>query len=208
QELNLVPGMTVAENIWIGREPRTRLGLINHRELHRRTSSLLEQLAIELDPGVRLGDRGIAQQQMIEIARAVSWDSDVLLMDGRELEQLFPKTAAPIGATALAVHGLSLAGVLSEICFELRRGETLGVAGLVGAGRTNLAETLFGLTPATAGQIHIDGREVVIDSPQRAIEHGIAFLTEDRKRTGLFPALSVLENIQIASLPRFTHHGF
>ena len=70
QELNLVPGMTVAENIWIGREPRTRLGLINHRELHRRTSSLLEQLAIELDPGVRLGDLGIAQQQMIEIARA------------------------------------------------------------------------------------------------------------------------------------------
>ncbi|TLY77962.1 MAG: sugar ABC transporter ATP-binding protein [Gammaproteobacteria bacterium] len=280
QELNLVPGMTVAENIWIGREPRTRLGLINHRELHRRTSSLLEQLAIELDPGVRLGDLGIAQQQMIEIARAASWDSDVLLMDeptssltdrevchlfalirqlkgrgkaivyithkmsevfeiadeisilrdgrqvataaadkfvpsqlvalmvGRELEQLFPKTAAPIGATALAVHGLSLAGVLSEICFELRRGETLGVAGLVGAGRTNLAETLFGLTPATAGQIHIDGREVVIDSPQRAIGHGIAFLTEDRKRTGLFPALSVLENIQIASLPRFTHHGF
>ena len=82
------------------------------------------------------------------------------------------------------------------------------MAGLVGAGRTNLAETLFGLTPATAGQIHIDGREVVIDSPQRAIEHGIAFLTEDRKRTGLFPALSVLENIQIAPLPRFTHHGF
>ena len=280
QELNLVPYMTVAENIWIGREPVLGFGVVNHAELYGRTQDLLDRLNINLDPRDIVGELTIANQQMVEIAKAVSYESEIVIMDeptsaitekevvllfriirqlrdegkaivyithklnevfviadeisvfrdghhvatdvvsaftqqrlislmvGRELTQLFPKGEPRIGEVALSVRDLALDRVFAGVSFDLHQGEILGIAGLVGAGRTNVAETIFGITPATSGEIRIGGRPVVIDSPGRAIEHDIALLTEDRKASGLYLMLSVLENMQVASIRNFTTAGF
>src|SRR4051812_46867946 len=279
QELNLVPHMTIAENVWIGREP-TRLGLVNHAELNRRTRALFERIGIDLDPERELGTLTVANQQMVEIAKAVSYDSDIIIMDeptsaitdkevdrlfeiiaqlksenkaivyithkmnevfmiaddisvfrdgkqvgsdrasafdqnklislmvGRELTHMFPKGHAEIGEVVLSVRDLALEGVFKGVSFELRRGEILGIAGLIGAGRTDVAEAIFGVTPATAGEIRIDGKPVAISSPKTAMNHGLALLTEDRKASGLFLMHSVLENMQIASVRTHTTTGF
>jgi len=122
------------------------------------------------------------------------------MMVGRELTQMFPKGEADIGEEVLSVRDLALEGVFKDVTFSLRRGEILGLAGLVGAGRTNVAETIFGVTPATGGEIRIDGKPVVVDSPKTAMEHGLALLTEDRKLSGCFLMHSVLENMQISSI--------
>ena len=281
QELNLMAYMTVAENIWIRREPLNRFGLIDHGEMYRRTEELFGRLNIQIDPEARVGDLSVANRQMVEIAKAVSYESDVLIMDeptsalterevdhlfqiirdlrtqgigivyithkmnelfeiadefsvfrdgryigthastevtrddiirmmvGREITQMFPKEDVPIGDTVLSVKNLNLKGVFHDVSFDVRAGEILGVAGLVGSGRSNVAETLFGVTPATSGTIEIDGRAVVIDSPTTAIRHRMAFLTEDRKDTGCLLILDVLENMQIAVLQdKFVSKGF
>ncbi|RPI55251.1 MAG: sugar ABC transporter ATP-binding protein, partial [Acidobacteria bacterium] len=281
QELHLLPPMTVAENIWIGREPLTRLGLVSHRALARRTSALLAELAIDIDPDERVCDLSIAGRQMVEIARAVSYDADVLIMDeptsalserevahlfrlvadlksrgkaviyithriaevfrvadevtvlrdgrvvgsepaggldrdrliammvGRELTQLFPKHNTPTDRVSLSVRGLTVSGTFADVSFDVRAGEILGIAGLVGSKRTEVAETLFGLRRATAGEILIDGCAVDIASPAAAIQLGMAFLTEDRKLSGLLLPLSVQENMELASLDgRFVTMGF
>ena len=272
QELHLMPSMTVAENIWIGREPLTRIGLVDHRALGRRTRALLAALKIDIDPDERIADLTIAGKQMIEIARAVSYESDILIMDeptsslserevdqlftivadlkargsaviyithrinevfriadevsvlrdgrmvgseavenvdrdrliammvGRELTQLFPKSNAPTGHVALSVKNLSLTGTFSDVSFDVRAGEILGIAGLVGSRRTEVAETIFGLRRATSGEILIDGVPVKIDSPSMAIRRGMALLTEDRKMSGLFLPLSVQDNMEVTSL--------
>ena len=279
QELLLVPDMTIAENIWLGREPRNRLGLVDHGELRRRTKALLDRVGIDFDPERRLGTLTVANQQMVEIAKAVSYDSDVLIMDeptsaitdkevdhlfkiirqlkgegksivyithkmnevftiadeisvfrdgryiatdraenldqnrlitlmvGRELSHMFPKGEAEIRGEILSVQDLALAGVFKNVSFALRQGEILGLAGLVGSGRTNVAETIFGVTPATAGEIRIDGKRVVVDSPKTAMEHGLALLTEDRKLSGCFLMHSVQENMQISSIRTHTAPG-
>ena len=279
QELLLVPDMTIAENIWIGREPLGRFGFVDHGELDRSSRVLLERLGIGLDPERRLGSLSVANQQMVEIAKAVSYNSEILIMDeptsaitekevdhlfeiinqlraegksilyithkmnevftiadditvfrdgqyvgtdraanldqnklitmmvGRELTHMFPKGEAVIGEEVLAVRDLGLEGVFKNVSFALRRGEILGLAGLIGSGRTNVAETIFGVTPATAGEIRLDGKPVVIDSPKTAMEHGLALLTEDRKLSGCFLMHSVLENMQIASIRTHTTAG-
>jgi inositol transport system ATP-binding protein len=279
QELLLVPHMTIAENIWIGREP-TRFGLVDHRELNRRTRELLNRIGIDLTPERQLGSLTVANQQMVEIAKAVSYDSDVLIMDeptsaitdkevdhlfdiiaqlksqnksivyithkmsevftiaddisifrdgqmvgsgpasdydqnklialmvGRELTHMFPKGEAKLGDVILSVRDLALEGVFKNVSFELRRGEILGIAGLIGAGRTNVAETIFGVTPATSGEIFIDGKRVVVDSPKTGMDQGLALLTEDRKSTGLFLMHTVQDNMQIASIRNHTSGGF
>ena len=281
QELNLMPFMTVAENIWIRREPLTRLGFVNHRELNRRTTELFQRLAIDIDPASEVRDHSVANRQMIEIAKAVSYESDILIMDeptsaltdkevdhlfriirdlkwqgkgivyithkmnelftiaddvsifrdgryiathaakditreqviaamvGREITQMFPKEEVPIGDIVLSVKDLALDGVFRGVSFDLRKGEILGLAGLVGSGRTNVAETIFGVTPATAGEIRLNGQPITISSPREAMKAGMALLTEDRKDTGCFLALSVLENMQMAVLTdRFVTGGF
>ena len=272
QELNLMPFMTVAENIWIRREPKTRLGFVDHAELRRKTQALFDQLKIPIDPQIEVRDLSVANRQMVEIAKAVSYNSDVLIMDeptsaltdkevahlfeiirdlraqgkgivyithkmnelfeisdefsvfrdgkyvgthaasevtrddiirmmvGREITQMFPKEEVPIGEVVLKVDGLGLEGVFENVSFELRKGEILGMAGLVGSGRSNVAETIFGVTPATSGTIAIDGAPVVVSSPRVAMQHGMAFLTEDRKDTGCFLILDILENMQMAVL--------
>jgi len=281
QELHLMPSMTVAENIFLGREPLTRMGFIDDRALWRRTSELLGALGINVNPDDRVGELTIAQRQMIEIARAVSYEAQILIMDeptsalsarevsqlfaivgdlkargcaiiyithkldevfdiadevtvmrdgrgiwsgpaseidrdrlitmmvGRELTQLFPKGNVPTDRVRLSVKGLSLDGTFSDVSFEVRAGEILGVAGLVGSKRTELAETLFGVRRATSGDIFIDGVPVEMDSPADAIDRGMAFLTEDRKASGLFMPLCVHENMEVAVLGgEFVTSGF
>ena len=281
QELHLMPPMTVAENIWLGREPLTRLGFIDHRALARRTAELLEELGIAIDPEQRVGDLTIAGRQMVEIARAVSYEADVLIMDeptstlserevdllfrivadlrsrekaiiyithrmneifriadevttlrdgrvvdfssadhldrdrlialmvGRELTQMFPKGNTPTERVVLSVKHLAVEGAFADVSFDVRAGEILGVAGLVGSKRTEVAETLFGLRRASSGDVCIDGRPVKISSPAVAIDLGMAFLTEDRKLSGLLLPLNVQENMEIAVLDdRFVAMGF
>ena len=280
QELNLMPHMSIAENIWIGREQLNGFHMVNHREMHRCTAALLERLRINLDPEETVGNLSIAERQMVEIAKAVSYDSEVLIMDeptsaitetevahlfsiiadlraqgkgiiyithkmnevfsiadevavfrdgayiglqradsmdgdslismmvGRELTQLFPERHTPIGKRVLSVRDLSLDGVFDGVSFDLHAGEILGIAGLMGSGRTNVAETIFGITPSTRGEIELDGVSVRVSDPHFAIEKGFALLTEDRKLTGLFPCLSVLENMEMAVLPHYAGRGF
>ena len=271
QELNLMASMTVAENIWIRREP-IKYGFVDHGEMRRRTVDLFERLSIDIDAEIDVRDLSVANRQMVEIAKAVSFDSDILIMDeptsalterevqhlfriirtlraqgkgivyithkmnelfeiadevsvfrdgkyvgshaakdvtrddiirlmvGREITQMFPKLNVPIGDVVLSVKGLSLKNVFHDVSFDLRKGEILGIAGLVGSGRSNVAETLFGVTPASAGTISINGRPVAVATPKIAMANGMAFLTEDRKETGCFLILDVLENMQMAVL--------
>ncbi|SFC21112.1 sugar ABC transporter ATP-binding protein [Tropicimonas isoalkanivorans] len=282
QELNLMNTMTVAENVWIRREPKGRGGLIDHATMRRMTQTLFDDLNIPLDPRATVGDLTVAQKQMIEIAKAVSYSSDVLIMDeptsaltesevdhlftiirdlkskgvgivyithkmdelfeiadeltvfrdgqyvgtepasnvtrddvirmmvGREITDMFPKIACEIGEPVLEVRNLGRGNEFRNVTFELRAGEILGLAGLVGAGRSEVAEALFGVKPATTGNIVIDGKPVTIGSPTDAMEHGMAFLTEDRKESGCFLILDCLENIQMALVTRdmVTKTGF
>ncbi|ADU69793.1 sugar ABC transporter ATP-binding protein [Pantoea sp. At-9b] len=274
QELNLVPYMTVAENIWLGREPM-KYGFVDHALLNKQTQQLLNKLNIRLKADRMVGELSIAAQQMVEIAKAVSWNSDIVIMDeptsaltetevshlftiirdlreqgkaiiyishkmdeifsitdeisifrdgawvgsnsttqftrqslitqmvGRELTQLFPKFNNAIGEEVLTVRNLNSKGRFQDINFTLRKGEILGVAGLVGAGRSEVMESLFGMESFDSGEVLIDGVPVKIDSPSTAIEKGMAFLTEDRKKSGLFLVLSVLENMSIVNMPDY-----
>ncbi|MFV0358992.1 sugar ABC transporter ATP-binding protein [Tropicimonas sp.] len=282
QELNLMNTMTVAENIWIGREPRNAMGLIDHGEMRLMTQVLFDDLNIRLDPTGMVGDLTVAQKQMVEIAKAVSFRSDVLIMDeptsaiteaevehlfriirdlrtsgvgivyithkmnelfeiadeltvfrdgkyiatvaasevtrddvikmmvGREITDMFPKVECPIGEKVLEVRNLSLPGVFEDVSFDLRQGEILGVAGLVGSGRSNVAEAIFGVHPAESGEILVGGKPVQITSPIVAMQHGMAFLTEDRKESGLFLILDCIANMQVALLSsgEADNHGF
>ncbi|KGD75945.1 sugar ABC transporter ATP-binding protein [Pantoea vagans] len=275
QELNLVPYMTVAENIWLGREPM-KFGFVDHARLNLKTQELLNRLNIRLKADRMVGELSIASQQMVEIAKAVSWDSDIVIMDeptsaltetevahlftiirdlreqgkaiiyishkmdeifnitdevsifrdgswiasdqtakytrqslitqmvGRELTQLFPKFNSAIGEEVLTVRNLTCKDRFTDVSFSVRRGEILGVAGLVGAGRSEVMESLFGMESFDSGEILIDGVPVTIDSPSTAIEKGMAFLTEDRKKSGLFLVLSVMENMSIVNMPEYS----
>lgn len=278
QELNLVPHMTVAENIWLGREPM-KYGFVDHAKLNKITQDLLIKLNIRLKADQMVGDLSIAAQQMVEIAKAVSWNADIVIMDeptsaltegevahlftiirdlrtqgkaiiyishkmdeifaitdevsvfrdgswvaseqtasytrqslitqmvGRELTQLFPKFNNDIGEEVLTVRNLTQKDKFHDISFGVRRGEILGVAGLVGAGRSEVMESLFGMTSFDSGEVLIDGVPTKISSPSVAIEKGLAFLTEDRKKSGLFLVLSVMENMSIVNMPEYSAKG-
>jgi ABC-type sugar transport system ATPase subunit len=139
----------------------------------------------------------------------VDRDRLITMMVGRELTQLFPKHNRPTDRVALSVKNLSLAGTFSDVSFDVREGEILGIAGLVGSRRTEVAETIFGLRRASSGEILIDGVPVVIDAPSTAIDRGMALLTEDRKVSGLFLPLSVQDNMEVTTLNgRFIKMGF
>ena len=281
QELNLMPHMTVAENVWITREPKNRFGFIDHTALNRKTAELFAELNIKIDPTVEIQNLSVASRQMVEIAKAVSYNSDVLIMDeptsaltekevahlfaiirtlrtqgkgiiyithkmdelfeiadefsvfrdgqfiatcassdvtrdeiikmmvGREITQLFPKEIVPIGEVVLSVKDLGVEGVFRDVTFDIRAGEILGLAGLVGSGRSNVAEALFGVVPATTGSIAISGKPIQIDTPAKALAAGMAFLTEDRKDTGCFLSLNIQDNMDSAVLnQRYTRFGF
>jgi ribose transport system ATP-binding protein len=278
QEFNLVPQLSIAENVWISREPfRNRtLQLIDWKEMRRRTQVLLDELHLPLDPKRLVAGLGVAQQQMVEIAKALSLDAKLLIMDeptsaltdteinqlftlirrlkergvsvvfishhldevfeicdrgtvlrdgeyidtvdlaqvseediirlmvGRNLDQQYPKVSSERGEEALRVEELNREGVLHDISFTAYAGEILGIAGLVGAGRTELMRAVFGADPITSGRVYIFGKETTVKSPQVAIRAGVGLLPEDRKQQGLVLMLSVLHNISMASLDRLT----
>ncbi len=279
QELSPIPHMTVAENIYLGREPVNRIGLVDKRRMVTNTRELLDRLELRINPRVTMNALSIAQTQMVEIAKAISYDSRLIIMDeptsaiperevehlhrmirslresgvaiiyithkmdevfkisdyvtvfrdgrhvatvpaaeldrqklitlmvGRELTHMFPKEEAEIGEVVLSVRGLTRRGILHDISFDLRRGEILGVAGLMGAGRTEILEAVFGITKIDAGTIEINGKRTTIRSPADAIRSGLALLTEDRKLTGIMGVLSVRDNMTVASLSRFSPGG-
>ncbi len=274
QELAPVPGMTVAENIYLGREPGKGM-FVDYKQLYKQTGELLERLHINISPYKRLGSLRVADQQLVEIAKAISCNAEIIIMDeptsaitdkevdnlfeiinrlkrdgkgiiyishkmdevfrisdevtvlrdgkfvgswpakeinsdiliknmvGRELEDIYPKVEVPIGETMLEIKDLSLAGKFSHISFNVRQGEILGVAGLIGAGRTEVMQALFGLTPADSGEIIFDKQPLNSKSPKDAIKRQIAFVTEDRKGEGLVPHMSVAHNITLASMDQF-----
>jgi ribose transport system ATP-binding protein len=277
QELNLMPHLTVAQNIFVGREPRGRPWFVlDDRQLNRQAGDLIDRLHIRLDPRTRVSDLAVAQQQMVEIAKALSFNSEVLIMDeptaaltNIEIDELFRiirelrangtgvvhishrleelkqisdrvtvmrdgryvatletkeasigsiinmmvgrtiyEEAPEIPASAsqevvLEVRGLTRGATIKDVSFSLRRGEILGVAGLVGAGRTEVARAIFGADPIDAGEIHVHGHRVEVNSPADAVRHGIGYLSEDRKRYGLALGMDVETNIVLAAFRKF-----
>ena len=272
QEMSPLPFMTVAQNIFLGRELRTRLGFIDHKAIDDEAGRILEELHINLSPRQIMGNLSVAQMQLVEIAEAVSRKADLVIMDeptsaltekevahlfaiirslkergvaiiyithkmdevfaitdevsvyrdgesvghmereaitrealikmmvGRSIDQFYQKEQAEIGEPVLEAEGLTRDGVFRDVSFTVRRGEILGFAGLVGAGRTEVMEALFGVRPLQAGSVRIHGRPARIRNPNDAIRAGMAFLTEDRKRSGLYLNLSVRDNIAMTSL--------
>jgi len=281
QELNLIPQMTVAENIYLGREPRTKFGLVDYKTMRQAAETELQQLEVRIPVQARIADLRVGEQQLVEIAKALSLHAKVVIMDeptsalseteveklfkvirrlqrtgvaiiyishkleeifaiadkvtvlrdgkyigtcvvkestaqqlvsmmvGRELAVLFPKEKARVGEELLRVEGLTVRhpsqshrNLLEDIHLSLRRGEILGIAGLMGSGRTELLMTLFGASPGqrVAGKLFVRSRPVELHSPQQAIQYGLALVTEDRKAQGLFLQLPVQWNISIAGL--------
>ncbi|HEY8185637.1 MAG TPA: sugar ABC transporter ATP-binding protein [Pyrinomonadaceae bacterium] len=278
QEFNLIPHLSAGENIFLGREPR-RLGLIDQRAIFQAATGALEGLGLTLDPHKLIKELKVAEQQMVEVAKALSLEARILIMDeptaalteheikelfatirslrekgvsivyishrmeelfeigdrvtvlrdgrtvgtydvremskselirlmvNRELTELFPKERAKLGPEVLRIEGLNTKGGLKNISFSLRKGEVLGIAGLLGAGRTELARAIFGLDKIASGVISINGSTQRIGSPRAAINSGIGFLTEDRKSQGLVLPLSVKENLCLASVDKFSRWG-
>jgi ribose transport system ATP-binding protein len=278
QELNLMGHLTVAQNIFIGREPRGAVPFVlDEKALNRKAGELFEELHIRLDPRSRVAGLAVAQQQMVEIAKALSFNSDVLIMDEptaalteTEIAELFRITrhlrerghgivhishrleelkqitdrvtvmrdgryidtvntaeasiqsiiSMMVGRTifeespelpeqpnpevVLEVRNLNRGRVIRDVSFELHRGEILGVAGLVGAGRTEVMRAVFGADPRDSGEILIRGKPVNIRTPADAVGHGLGYLSEDRKRYGLALPMDVEANVVMASLRRFT----
>ena len=280
QELSLFPDLDVAENIFIGRQPVTLGGRIDWRKLYAQADKLLASLGVHLELKQKARNLSIAQQQMVEIARAFSINARILIMDeptssltlkeaadlfrlvrrlkddgaaiifishrleelfelsdrvtvlrdgayvdtrlvkdvtrddlirmmvGRTITDMFPKQDVQEGKVVLKVDHLTRQGAFRDISFELREGEILGMAGLVGAGRTNVARSLFGVEPPTSGTIQLDGREIRITSPQQAIGLGLAYVPEDRQLHGLIPPMNITTNIGLPMLQVYSRRGW
>ena len=277
QELNLMKHLTAAQNIFIGREQKKGLPfLVDDQEINRKAAELFKLIHLELDPRSLVADLTVAQQQMIEIAKALSFNMDVLIMDeptsalsDSEIEELFKvmkdlrsrgkgivyishrmdelrqvcdrvtvmrdgqyiattpmheitteqiiaqmvgreiyEAHHPHGDTSknevvLEVKDLARGRMVRGVSFDLHRGEILGFAGLLGAGRTETMRLIFGADPLEAGEIFIKGKKVSIKKPRDAVAHGIGYLSEDRKRYGLALGMSIKMNTVMASLERF-----
>jgi ABC-type sugar transport system ATPase subunit len=277
QELSQVPYLSVANNIFLHRAPKKKFwGTIDDRKLNRETEKLLSEFQLPINPKTLISDLTMAQRQMVEIIRAISHDSKLIIMDeptssldheeiqilfktirklkergiavvyishrldeifticdrvsvlrdgmhvgtsdieeldkdkmitmmvGRSLDEFYPKVDVQIGEPILEVKNLSRAGVFSDINFTLHKGEILGFAGLVGAGRTDIVRCLFGIDPYDTGEITLEGRKLNISSPQNAIKNGIVMVPEDRKELGLVLCRSLKENLSLPTL--YSHH--
>ena len=281
QELSPVLEMTVGENIFLGREPIHKTNTINYKKLYHDAELLLTDLNLSIDPKAKMKSLSVAGMQLVEIVKALSHDSKVIIMDeptsaiankeveklfeiidllkskgkaiiyishkmdeiykisdeitvfrdghyiatnsvkeleydslikmmvGRELTEIFPKLdIKPKENYVLSVREISSPGVFNDISFDLKEGEILGLTGLMGAGRTEIAEGIFGLRPLSKGDIYIKGEKVQIQSPIDAINQKIAFVTENRKDDGLFLPLSISKNISMPFLAKLTSFGF
>ena len=280
QQSGLVPDLTVAENIFLGRMPKTRLGLVDWKKLYRDAIALLRRLDFSLDIHRPAGDLDAASQQVAEIARALSVSAHVLIMDepsavlgSSELDRLFRiihklkvegkaiiyvshrlqeifqiadratvlkdgqivgtfpldgpmdpsflirkmvgqgwverslEIPAATGKELLRVEGLTRNGAFESVSFKLRAGEILGLAGLVGSGRTELCKAIFGATPHDGGRVYVEGRPAHIRSPRDALAHGVAYLSKDRHNEGLILRQPIGNNVTLPILRRFTSRG-
>ena len=281
QELALIPQMTVAQNIFLGREPRFAAGfLLDSKKMTAQAQAILDQLGLDFPVTSLISDLTIAQRQMVEIAKAISYQSRVIILDeptsalseresgilfalmrslrekgvtliyishrmeeifnlsdrvavmrdgqlvgvgltkelnvntvlqmmvGRELKDFFPKTESEIGDVVLEACHLCSGERLKDVSFSLRKGEILGLSGLVGSGRTEVARILFGADKLDSGEIRLDGRVVQLRSPQEAIRQGIGLVTEDRKAHGLFLGQSVRSNAAVLLFEKLSRLGF
>jgi rhamnose transport system ATP-binding protein len=181
------------------RDLRARgVGLVYVSHRLEEISAMADRVTVLRD-GERVATRDIA---------GITHDEMIRLMVGREIDRVYPKREAPIGGVVLEARGVCCAASgLRGIDLQIRAGEIVGLAGLVGAGRTELARVLFGLTPCDAGSIYIDGKPVRLGAPADAVRRGIAYVPEDRRRHGIVPELSVAANVTLASLPAFTRGG-
>jgi rhamnose transport system ATP-binding protein len=279
QEPKLFPDLDVAENVFMGRHPRDRFGRIDWKRMYREVDALLASLDVPLSSHTPVQGLSIAEQQLVEIAKALSIQARVLVLDeptaalsaheveelftivkqlrergvailfvshrleevfaiadrltvfrdgthiitapvsemtteeiikhmvGRELSNLFPKSETEIGDVVLEVRHLTRPGVFSDVSFQLRKGEILGFAGLVGAGRTEVARVLFGIDQAESGEIWFKGKKVSIHSPQQAMDYGIAYVPEDRHQQGLVMNFSIATNVTLSILDKVSRLG-
>lgn len=271
QELSPVPEMTVAENIFLGREPRKGL-FVDYKRMYADTEKLLGEMKVRVSPRAKIGRLKVADQQLIEISKAISLNADIIVMDeptsaitdqeveilfktiadlkkkgtgiiyishkmdeifriadditvlrdgtyvnsweakdidnntliknmvGRELNEIFPKIKVPAKDVVMEVRHFTKENQFEDISFLVREGEILGIAGLIGAGRTELMNAIFGLEKPDSGEVFFEGKKVEIRRPSDAIRHGIAYVTEDRKNEGLVLEMGVGQNITIASM--------
>ena len=277
QELNLMNHLTLAQNVFVGREPRGALRfMLDEKKINAQTQELFDSMHLRLDPRTLAADLTVAKQQMVEIAKALSFNSQVLIMDEptaalteSEIEELFRiirqlrekgvgivyishrleelkqisdrvtvmrdgRTVDTVDAATVSidriismmvgrtifesspevpdnpdqevvldVRGLNRGTAIKDVSFQLKRGEILGFAGLMGAGRTEVARAIFGADPIDSGEIYVKGAKVAINSPRDAVHHGIGYLSEDRKRYGLALGMDVEANIALASFEQF-----
>ncbi|MEU4092311.1 sugar ABC transporter ATP-binding protein [Streptomyces sp. NPDC026673] len=279
QEPTLFPDLSVAENIFVGRQPRRSLGRVDHKAVREAAADLFRRLGVDLDPEQPARGLSIADQQLVEIAKALSFDARVLIMDeptaaltgsevarlfgvvkslreqgaavlfishrleeifalcqrvttlrdgawiasepldglteddlvrrmvGRDLDELYPKQDAEIGEVALSVRRLTREGVFTDVSFEVRRGEIVGLAGLVGAGRSEVARAIFGVDRRDAGEVVVDGKPLRGGAPSLAMAAGIALVPEDRRAQGLVMDMSIERNIGLTGFGATTKGG-
>lgn len=279
QEPMLFPDLDVAENVFMGRHPRDRFGRVDWKRMYREVDQLLASLDVSLSSHTPVQGLSVAEQQLVEIAKALSLQARVLVLDeptaalstheveelfaivrqlrerdvailfvshrleevfaiadrltvfrdgthiitapvreittddiikhmvGRELSTLFPKGEAEIGEVVLEVRHLTRPGVFADVSFQLRRGEILGFAGLVGAGRTEVARVLFGIDRAGSGEVWLKGKQAHIRSPRQAMTNGIAYVPEDRHQQGLVMNFSIASNVTLPILQQVSRLG-
>lgn len=279
QELSPVPEMTVAENIFLGREPRKGL-FVDYKKMYADTEKLLGEMKVRVSPRAKIGRLKVADQQLIEISKAISLNADIIVMDeptsaitdqeveilfktiadlkkkgtgiiyishkmdeifriadditvlrdgtyvnsweakdidnntlirnmvGRELNEIFPKIKVPAKDVVMEVRHFTKENQFEDISFSVREGEILGIAGLIGAGRTELMNAIFGLEKPDSGEVFFEGKKVEIRRPSDAIRRGIAYVTEDRKNEGLVLEMGVGQNITIASMKTLSRGMF
>lgn len=279
QEPTRFPDLTVAENVFMGRQPVRAGRRVDRKAMHRRAAELFETLGVTIDPAVPTRGLSIADQQIIEIAKALATDARIIVMDeptaalsgveaerlfrvartlasngaallfishrleemyalcervtvlrdgslvtsapmtdidhdalvrsmvGRSVEQLFPKRETEIGDEVLVVRGLTRAGVFRDVSLSVRRGEIVGLAGLVGSGRSEVARAVFGVDERDAGTVTVAGTELPGSSPRAAIAAGLAMVPEDRREQGLIPELSIERNTSLSQLRQVSRWG-
>lgn len=281
QEMLVVPELTVAQNIFLGREKTNWLPFwLDDAHTNAQAEAILQQMGVDIAPTTLLKHLSVAEMQMVEIAKAISNNAKVIIMDeptsaisdkevatlfkiikdlkqqgvgilyishkmdeifqisdtitvlrdgqyigtkpasdldqptlismmvGREITNLFPEIVPSKGEVVLSVKQLTRQGVFSDITFEIRKGEVLGLAGLMGAGRTEVARAIFGLDRYDGGEIQLKGQTVHIHSPAQAIGLGIGYVSEDRKGLGFIPAMTIQDNITLSSLPQHAKAGW
>ncbi len=279
QEILMVPELSVAQNIFLGKESQ-RFSWLNESEINAKSKGILADLKLDISPKIKVKNLSIADRQMVEIAKAISNNVKVIIMDeptsalsenevqtlfgiienlknqgvaiiyishkmdeifkisdtitvlrdgkliatkkasdldnntlislmvGREISEIFPEAKTNVGKTLISVKNLSKRGVFSNINFEVKAGEVLGFAGLVGAGRSEIARVIAGLDKYDSGIIELEGVETRIKSPSDSIKLGVGFVSEDRKALGFIPQMSIKDNISLSSLKKFSKMGF